>query len=550
MSVYKKFRSSKDIESGILSSRYDQPTYISFKLEFAQNNDLFYNDAGKTMYRTLNYDTMPHPLFGEQGAADINSRESYSSIDYLIDSNEYTRAKMLKEFISKFNELQRNFQWYFKSIEGLDDLLKIKLTSGQRVLSDKRLTINMLEGIDLRVSHLLNLYRKVAWDDTYQRWVLPEMMRYFTLNIYISEFRTFHTASIDQENIENQEMVLSILDNVLPTWIIKCEMCEFDIESFNFDYLKTLDISEAPNEAATSFSIKVGKIYETQTYPIFKNAYLIDKYINGSNRLIEKQSYNTDGYLKNYDHTSPDEENNYVKNEFNIAVAQNTIYDSSEESYHKSSLPFNENANDTTLLKSADVNKNTWISNALKSGTALALNYAEQQIDKLKMTPMPKLGVSINEFGTALQSKDIFSVLGMIRKAVTTVANDQVEPSEKLRDSIIDSSFRAVLEGLASSQSTSKDSIPLVHAANMALNDKGIWDTIRDYSRATNLSGPNEVNILSKIENQDIYKNIVGISTSNDRSKATDLDGGVSSIKSDIISTQIRSAATNNKLIL
>jgi hypothetical protein len=552
MSIYKKFRSVNEVEAGSLSSRYDQPTYMTFKLEFAQNGDATYNDAGKSMYRTLNYDTMPHPLFGEQGANDINTRETYSAIDYLIDSNEYTRAKMLKEFIAKFNELQQNFQWYFKSVEGLEDLMTVKVDSGQRVLSDKRLTIHMIEGIDLRITHLMNLYRKIAWDDTYQRWVLPEMMRYFTLQIYISEFRTFHQAiPNEQGNAQNKnDLVLSILDNILPTWIIKCEMCEFDIESFKFGYLSALDVSETPSEAAVSFNIKVGKIYETQTYPLFKNAYLVDKYINGANRLIEKQGYDKNGYIKNYDHTSGDEENNYIKNLYNINVAQNTITDTLSEQNHTSGLPFNQNANETTLIDSANTNKNTWISNALTSGVALATNYANEWVDKLKMTPIPGLGASVTEMGAALESKNIFTAIGMVRKAVKTAADELIDPSEKLSEQIIDSGFAAFLKAVVDSAATNSTGTNLTYAANLALNDKGVWEALKDFSKSTDMVGQGENNIPSRIENPDIYKNIMITNTGNDRSKATDLDGGPAGISGELIMPANNSMATNNKLVL
>jgi len=550
MSIYKKFRSVDEPgRFGGLSSRYDQPTYISFKLVFAENFDINYNDAGKAMYRTLNFDTMPHPLFGEQGSNDVKTRETYSSIDYLLDSNEYTRAKMLKEFITKFNELQNNFQWYFKSIEGLDEMLKVKTDTGQRVLSDKRLTINMLEGIDLRITHLLNLYKKIAWDDTYQRWVLPDMMKYFTLQIYISEFRSFHEASTPDLNSDN--LILTMLDNVLPTWIIKCEMCEFDIESFKFGYLNSLDVSDTPGEASVSFDIKVGKIYETQVYPLFKNAYLIDKYLNGANRLIEKQGYDKEGYIKNYDHTSANEENNYIKNQYNIAVAQNTILDAPNEQSHISGLPFNQNANETTLIDSANINKNTWISNSIKSGVAMAANFANEQLDKLKMTSIPGLGASVSEIGSSLQGKNAFNIIGLVRKAITTVANEQIDPSEKLSETVIDNSFNAFLKSITNSAATSDSAVlDLSYAANLALSDTGVWEALKDFSKSTNMIGLGEINSEVKIENPNIYKNETLLNSNNDRSKATDLDGGPDNIKSDLIMPEFNSTATNNKLVL
>ena len=102
---------------------------------------------------------------------------------------------MLLDFIEKWNTLQNNYQYYFQNISGIDSLLKIDPKRGIRVSKDGKVTIKMLEGLDLRITHLLNLYRKIAWDDVYQRWILPDMMRYFMMDIYITEFRIFHQSS-------------------------------------------------------------------------------------------------------------------------------------------------------------------------------------------------------------------------------------------------------------------------------------------------------------------------------------------------------------------
>jgi hypothetical protein len=43
----------------------------------------------------------------------------------------------------------------------------------------------------LKVKTLLQLYRKAAWDDAWQRWILPENMRQFKMIIYVFERRMF-----------------------------------------------------------------------------------------------------------------------------------------------------------------------------------------------------------------------------------------------------------------------------------------------------------------------------------------------------------------------
>ena len=48
MSIYKNFRNYRKVEENwnSLTTRYDQPTYLSFKLSFAEMEDRWYNGAG------------------------------------------------------------------------------------------------------------------------------------------------------------------------------------------------------------------------------------------------------------------------------------------------------------------------------------------------------------------------------------------------------------------------------------------------------------------------------------------------------------------------
>jgi hypothetical protein len=99
MSIYKNFRNYRNVPASFnsMSPRFDQPTYLSFKLEFAAARDIKYNYAapGQTGKNIINYDQMPHPLFGVKGTDDVDNRETYSAIDYLYDANEFTRARCL-----------------------------------------------------------------------------------------------------------------------------------------------------------------------------------------------------------------------------------------------------------------------------------------------------------------------------------------------------------------------------------------------------------------------------------------------------------------------
>jgi len=539
--IYKKFRDvgleEKVFKGGPLNKRFDEPTYFSFRLRFAENYDIAYNNAANNAL----YDTMPHPLFKK--APEVSSinkptnsyiipydEQEYSSTKYLENANEPTRAQMLREFIGKFNDLQDNYPYYFQSIDGISELLKIDTAKGQRILDDKRITITCLEGLDLRMSYLLNLYRKIAWDDVYQRWVLPDMMRYFTLNIYLAEFRTFHTPSFDENTglsqtvidyipktlsqpIEKQPLYLVVLDDILPAWQITCEMCEFDINTITFEHANNLSVANVPNQGAVKFGIKVGNIKELQIYPIFNHKYLIDRKLNGVNRAREEI-------------TTAEIENKYHYPAY-LQIAQNR---SGESIKHESGLPYLERSNENNLNEADlqqekirnstfDVNfkptePNTWVGNAINFGTSYAQNFVDKIVDKAKIYPVPKLGISFSEVSAVLAAKDVIGALGLIRKGINEVVKEFGNaPSSRLEQPIqtdnIMYSFLSSITKMTKSDATDTEFQTLQSAANLALSDKGVWEKIKDYSLATDLVGKGETNTTKNLQGTIEYQSTV-----------------------------------------
>lgn len=546
--IYKKFRGVEiATQANTISKRFDEPSYLSFRLQFAPNMDNVYNYASNA---TGGYDTMPHPLFdirdfygettsGFVGVQDYQREtESYSAYQYLVDANEPTRAALLLDFINKFNVLQEEFPYYFQSIEGLNELIKVDPTKGQRIMNDKKLTITCLEGLDLRMSYLMNLYKKIAWDDVYQRWVLPDMMRYFTLKIFISEFRTFHisqnSTAYGNSQLTPKGVVtpdetplrqrfnpntpskpsgtdiptyLTILDDILPTWEITCEMCEFDITGTDFNYLSSMNVKDA-TEAVVKFVVNVGNIKELQIYPSFENRYLSDRKLNGLNRTKDEISTQKDQNNK-YDypaslhiaqnHDGPTEENSHVSGtpygEFrnNPNIIGIVVQPQSSERLSKNIMG---GQNGDEIVKVGTDTQAGWVSNAINWGTSFAKNEVNKILDKAKTTPIPQLGVSFTEIKTALQGKNIIGALGMIRKGVNEVAQSYNNAPSSLLDQPIqtDNIMKMFLQGLSQSEATDEDSIALQQGASLALNNVGVWEQIKDYSMATNLVGRGETN--------------------------------------------------------
>lgn len=314
--VRKGYLRQSEISSSSFNQSYDEPTYLTFKLDFYSSE--------ATTDNTL-YDYMPQALFsiGSQcdsianWSPDLSSVSSfistfdgskltsgnfkedkpYSAIEYLYSRNEDTRAFLLAKFIKGWADLQDEYQFYFQSVSGLKDILSVKPEKGQKLADGTSVTIECLESIDQKVKYLLSLYRAAAWDDHYQRWILPENYRMFKMDIYISEIRTFHqsnyasalsdaitnsnisvdktgnistavsssfvstgtgalTSSIKSKLSSNSVsgVALSVLDSICPVTRIHCDMCSFDISDPLYNDSYTINNEE---QEKTTFKVNV-----------------------------------------------------------------------------------------------------------------------------------------------------------------------------------------------------------------------------------------------------------------------------------------------------
>lgn len=127
--------------------------------------------------------------------SNFSDTANYSAVSWLFNRNEDRRAMYISRFINGMLDLEKNHPYVFSKINGVNELLKIDAKQGARLKADTYITIDCIESLDLRIKTLMNLYRHAAWDDTYQRWALPDILRQFKMIIYISEIRNFHRSS-------------------------------------------------------------------------------------------------------------------------------------------------------------------------------------------------------------------------------------------------------------------------------------------------------------------------------------------------------------------
>jgi hypothetical protein len=511
--VGNSFEGFEDTITRPLSRTFDEPTYYTFKLEFG------HRDIDNALDNT-DFDRIPQPLFSPYSQDDLMARNYYSTYQYLRDNNEILRGYMLSEFIAKWRQMQDEYQWYFQSISGLNSLMNILPGRGRRVGNDARLTISMLEGLDQKVTHLLNLYRKIAWDDDYQRWILPDMMRYFRITLYVTEFRSFHKSnypgfqafnpdtgqSFRQEPGEGSPMILSLLNGVMPTYILDLERCEFDLETFNV-LPDSINIGEAEMRQL-EFGIKVGNFKERYVNPIF-NSFWYDILINGFARTAQNEENGSNETLVL---SNSNQGSNLIAE--GVKAQENLLATDT----HQSGQPFVQTGNLDNIHNSSPnysinaaasnpIDPTTWVGNTINLGKSLVSNLVESKVDELKMAKIPGLGISFNEALAAIQSKNVFTLFGAARRALNdTIANTL--PSQELESNLVDTQFRNFLLGITQSEATDGDALELKQAANIVLNDRGQWEKIKDLSLATDLlsTALGEINSATTIQNRNALK--------------------------------------------
>lgn len=154
------------------------PTYVGFTLRFNFNN----ND----------YRNFPGGVTGTQSVMTgllLSPTDIDSSYNFLIRRNKAKNALMLNEFIKQLKNIQDNKQWYFKSVNGLNELMKKPLAGETWRTKDKILTIDCIESFDFQINFLADLYRKATYDMEFRRNLLPMEKRWFNLDIIVTEIR-------------------------------------------------------------------------------------------------------------------------------------------------------------------------------------------------------------------------------------------------------------------------------------------------------------------------------------------------------------------------
>ena len=260
-----------DMSSEVFRSGFEDPTRLMFKVEFGDwgcsvlDTEAIKNQQKTSLYNNIyyeDYDQFP------MGLLDLNflefdntenwsNQEHYNTYNYLMNRNEDARASYIKTFVQGLYEIQRSMPYLFKKITGLEKLTSFEPGKGVR-LKDAKITLECYEGIDLKIRTLLEMYRKAAYDDVWQRWILPDIYRYFKMIIYVFDRRILQTGYKWDKSTGNKTAVYSIEQNDFPIYALECGPCEIDIESiWDNEYATAYDEHK---DAETKITISVKNV--------------------------------------------------------------------------------------------------------------------------------------------------------------------------------------------------------------------------------------------------------------------------------------------------
>lgn len=292
--------------SSIFKDGYDDPTYMTFKVEFGEwgasvlDRSVVQNGLTEFGLNFTNYDQLPAGLLNcpypgtpneniywqtdaRNDSTIHNKTKFYSAFQYLRSRNEDTRAKYLYYFVNGLYEIQHDYPFIFKKITGIGELEKFDPTAGQRLKTPAKITLECYEGLNLKIRTLFEFYRKAAWDDVYQRWILPENMREFKMIIYVFERRIFqNTKMFHATHSKEMAMSYSDLNADIPVKAYECMPCEFSIadsQSWNDSYSSGTENSEETSKL-------VVQVKNVKTY--FKNGLLNKDFYNNDKNVDQK----------------------------------------------------------------------------------------------------------------------------------------------------------------------------------------------------------------------------------------------------------------------
>jgi hypothetical protein len=256
-----------NFRKGFLIDPFDEPTYLTFAIDFKFEDTPSPNKEDMTNEVLLGNS----PLFNQYG--------SNSASSFLLSRGYPDQAHGLTQFKQILKYLTLQAPWYFQSIDGLGEMYEQSTdqSAGYRT-KDIKLTVSTLEAIDLRIFELATLYRNAIFDNKFRRERVPDNLRWFSMDIYIAEFRNirYRLPGVAQEaakiagvdtgalgNIIGGGNALSTVMDQFGYTKFTCRQCEFDFSNSFPPGRNKIEVgADGRRQETNRFGIKVGWVEE------------------------------------------------------------------------------------------------------------------------------------------------------------------------------------------------------------------------------------------------------------------------------------------------
>ena len=307
-----------DFKKGLTRwSKYNDPTFLGFLLLFDWTSP---HDPTGSYYLGGGSPLLAGGIDEAVAGSDPSSWNppKGTAMDYLKRTEEFTRMKYLNAFINTLKSINYYMPWYWQSIEGLEELWKWKhFEDPYRGGDDAMLKIACLESIDLKVTALMDFYKKACYDFEHRRIIIPENLRKFKVSIYIEEIRKFQidksftegltgsinsnlaksaaSAALDNPITNGISDILSQKDGDTLTYIngagaqlmFDLHYCEFETDESSV-FLANANMT-LPEAATQLIAFKYENVRQESTYPF--------RYMELKNPSGNVGGFNMDGAL-------------------------------------------------------------------------------------------------------------------------------------------------------------------------------------------------------------------------------------------------------------
>jgi len=170
-------------------SKYTDETVDRFK-----KTNLLYTTDPYLLYQDPTYLSFKLLFVFDQPTSGLLSRPPHqnTAMSYLEGIGDGYRMNYLNKFITVLQDINRKTPWFFQTIEGLDQAWKRGYQEQDfkaMLPKDRKITIGCEESIDLRMTALMDFYRKACFDWASRREVVPWNLRIFDVYLFVYEAR-------------------------------------------------------------------------------------------------------------------------------------------------------------------------------------------------------------------------------------------------------------------------------------------------------------------------------------------------------------------------